>query len=647
MEIEKSEESEYNSTKREIDDENENQTNESITTEGNDDDVLSKKRKNSNSKAQNQMTKRKSLRTKNNKNTDFLRKNVKFPINSKTKITKNEKNDYEDESFSEEDSNKTENDLKVKKKPFIKIKALEKAKIKNSKVTPRSPKCKFKYEEDTDGTDVESISSNSNKKPNKKRSSQKSAVNLTVEPVFTGRPKREAGMRASAMIIQTNEIEKTRFQYYSSATSLSNSHPFQTANLISTSKKKKPINPNQIDTNQSLTVQPQSGNKKTKSSDSLSKSQANFQIPQPVSLYASLNAGNGKSSNSTNKITKARQTAGHNITSTSFTSSQVNQTSVGFNTRHISASLTNNAQNGNNCGGGDDSSSNDVLIVMETSSPQKANQKNSQLINSSKTSTERSLTEDILAEHNKLNGTLGCGSGGFNNYTREYISKWAQEYKPNDEKPFPPGSIPIESFGVKILNEPQYLQNKSRFGGNSTSNQVTIAPVPIVTSTAIVNNPQTLKTRTANNTASNSNSPNQTKAVNTNNETNSIETKGVALNEQVTSKNISSNNQATTTLTNNNPNQASHKTYSNNSNNSNDKLNSVNKKLNLASSKGINNISDNNQLSNKNSANITNILNENSNNGINSSNNINDTCSNNNNSTDNNLNYFPSNFISA
>ena len=72
------------------------------------------------------------------------------------------------------------------------------------------------------------------------------------------------------------------------------------------------------------------------------------------------------------------------------------------------------------------------------------------------------LTEEIILAHNKLNGTLGRGaSTSFNSTTKMYIMKWAIENDFGDQVPFEAGQIPIETFGVKILDQPQYLKNKN------------------------------------------------------------------------------------------------------------------------------------------------------------------------------------------
>ena len=70
------------------------------------------------------------------------------------------------------------------------------------------------------------------------------------------------------------------------------------------------------------------------------------------------------------------------------------------------------------------------------------------------------LTEDAIKEHNTLHGSLGRGSGSsFTSVTKTYIIKWTMENVLSNETPFEAGQIPIESFGQKILDEPQYLKN--------------------------------------------------------------------------------------------------------------------------------------------------------------------------------------------
>jgi len=75
------------------------------------------------------------------------------------------------------------------------------------------------------------------------------------------------------------------------------------------------------------------------------------------------------------------------------------------------------------------------------------------------------LTEDVIKEHNSQNGSLGRGSGSsFTNLTKMYIVKWTMENVLSDERPFEEGQIPIEKFGVKILDQPQYLKNEKNKG---------------------------------------------------------------------------------------------------------------------------------------------------------------------------------------
>jgi hypothetical protein len=125
-----------------------------------------------------------------------------------------------------------------------------------------------------------------------------------------------------------------------------------------------------------------------------------------------------------------------------------------------------------------DSSSNDVQIVAEKSGTA------AKAAHGLKVAS--TLTEEMLTEHNRLNGTLDCsGAGSFNNHTKEYISKWAAENTaimlPRTDKPFPAGVVPIESFGPMVVDQPQYLihQNKSKSTTTATASLITSAPVAI------------------------------------------------------------------------------------------------------------------------------------------------------------------------
>ena len=229
---------------------------------------------------------------------------------------------------------------------------------------------------------------------------------VAVEEPPSGRPKREAGLRASAMIIQTNEIEKTKFQYnYTS----------------SSSESKQPV---------------ESPPPKLKST-----SFNNFQIPAP-SPKPQLNK-------KTSQMLK-----------------QISSTST-----MLALSLP------PACPIGEDDSSNDILIIDTPKSTQYA----SKSASASKSGEPHlpTLTEELIIEHNKLHGSVGCGSGTFSTFTRDYITKWTLAYEPTEEKPFAAGLIPIESFGVKVLNEPQYLQNKSRLGGGGGAAATTGPPPPV------------------------------------------------------------------------------------------------------------------------------------------------------------------------
>lgn len=114
-----------------------------------------------------------------------------------------------------------------------------------------------------------------------------------------------------------------------------------------------------------------------------------------------------------------------------------------------------------------DSSSNEVQIVAEKCGTPlngiKSPIKQPALI-------KTDLTEANLAEHNRLNGTTSGtnGAGTFNSQTKDYISRWAAEhakYLSMTEEPFKADYVPIESFGDKILNDPQY-KHKQGHGNN-------------------------------------------------------------------------------------------------------------------------------------------------------------------------------------
>jgi hypothetical protein len=91
---------------------------------------------------------------------------------------------------------------------------------------------------------------------------------------------------------------------------------------------------------------------------------------------------------------------------------------------------------------------------------------------STKSSEKVVLTEELITEHNKLNGNLGRGNNTFNNTTKMYIMKWASENNYADEQPFEPVVIPIETFGIKILDQPQYLM-KTKLDNKKIDTQLT------------------------------------------------------------------------------------------------------------------------------------------------------------------------------
>ena len=184
-----------------------------------------------------------------------------------------------------------------------------------------------------------------------------------------------------------------------------------------------------------------------------------------MSMFASHNNNNSPSSKPAKKATNGIANTTPTTTTTAKKSPQLAATP---STKAPATQTVNPVPTQND----NDSSSNDVLIVLETSGQQLPGLHKQPLASASTVTANNSssssqpktttLTEELLAEHNKQHGTLNTGGGTFSSHTRDYISKWALEYKHTEEKPFACGLIPIESFGVKILNEPQYLLTKSK-----------------------------------------------------------------------------------------------------------------------------------------------------------------------------------------
>lgn len=114
----------------------------------------------------------------------------------------------------------------------------------------------------------------------------------------------------------------------------------------------------------------------------------------------------------------------------------------------------------------DATSSNEIQIFQETPNS-----------SSSASKQPSSLTEAALLEHNKStsSSTSNQTNGGGLSSTNDYIARWAMETRRQlsviiDEKPFPCEVVPIETFGPKIIDNPQYLLCKSRLGaGNGIS----------------------------------------------------------------------------------------------------------------------------------------------------------------------------------
>ncbi|CAF0720036.1 unnamed protein product [Brachionus calyciflorus] len=308
---------------------------------------------------------------------------------------------------------------KIKKKDPASDENETEHEVETEKNTKKTQKKKINTKQKTKKNHADSDDDNSESSQeiiqNRSRRSKKSdnETNIVVA-TSTGRPKREASLRASAMIIQTNEIEKTRFQYYTT-----------TQNPTATTTTTTPVN--QTNTKKSDDSKPDAKNH-------------NFQVPQ---------------------------TPPKNTSKTTLKNSKKSET----NLKHVSTTTTlanSNVNLGRNESPDDEESSNDVLIVAEK------NVSPSELV----------LTEELLLEHNKQFGSYSTGNGTFSSHTKEYINKWINELVAPDDKPFPEDVIPIDSFGTKILNDPQYLNVKSRQVPTPQSTKIISKPV---TSQVVIN----------------------------------------------------------------------------------------------------------------------------------------------------------------
>lgn len=283
------------------------------------------------------------------------------------------------------------------------------------------------------------------------------------KPVTNGRPKREAGIRASAMIIQTNEIEKTNYQYH-----YSNSNPATpTASQLHTV----------------TSLDPPATKLKT------SQSFSNFQMPHFPSIAAYTSFANAvaaadvaaqfskpnfnSTGNSSSKTTAAEaQKTQNNKSNQSKHQANIRQVSTTATLGNVSTPVVN---------GGDEESSIDVLIIESPS-----NKSSKQPAVKSAEILYPTLTEDLIKEHNKKHDS-GSGNGTFSSSTRDYIIRWVAEYKMTDAMPFLDSEVPLESYGKKILNQPQYLMVKARQEGKT----VQVPPKLGLTYSYVSNNQKT------------------------------------------------------------------------------------------------------------------------------------------------------------
>jgi hypothetical protein len=420
--------------------------------------------------------------------------------------------------------------------------------INTSKKSKKTSKQNSTNSEHDDFEEIEDIKSTNEKKIKQKtRTASKEQVTLNNN-ISSTRPRREASARASAMIIQTNEIEKTRFHYYTSATTTPSALLASAGTGTPNNSPTSQLNSKSINTTKSKiteTNQPIVSNTKKSTINNTVASSDNFQVPQSIPLFGTFTApANGPNATSTSKSSVVRNTfTKSNSTSNLLSNNSTESKSpIGIsNTINISNGVKKQPQSSQNqqsqqsllkatssssigglagstsnlkqvsttttlgstmqqmsmmaaCPGGDDSSSNDVLIVMDSTvagngTTGKNGNGNSikqpTSVTKSFATSEYKLTEEVLAEHNKLHGTSSSGNGTFSNHTREYISKWVLDYKPTEDKPFSSEYIPIETFGNKTLNDPQYLLAKSKLSANSAIAAATSQPSNPTTNTAI------------------------------------------------------------------------------------------------------------------------------------------------------------------
>jgi hypothetical protein len=153
------------------------------------------------------------------------------------------------------------------------------------------------------------------------------------------------------------------------------------------------------------------------------------------------------------------------------------------------------------------------------------------------------LTQERLSEHDKVHAQTSGHNGQYTNQTRDYIIKWTNEYQPpKDEKPFPVGQIPLDIYGHKVSNSPQYLNKMANNYSNSNNAYSSCANGP--NKSLPVNN----ETQAANLTTK---SENQNSAINSTKEkTNNKQYTSIEHNQSVNS------NTATTTKNSNNVNKA-------------------------------------------------------------------------------------------
>lgn len=283
-----------------------------------------------------------------------------------------------------------------KRKRTISVKSNTKIPLKSSPVKKNTPISK-----NSKKMNLVKIVEKKVKKSEKVTSSAKSKLNQTcpVELTSGGRPRREAGARASAMIIQTSEIEKSRF--------------------YSSSKNKKDENK----------VDGKIDDRSEGSDDEVLKVEQKKDVKLESPPAKALEPVNVPSKKVIIKKIQKKPVLNNKL------SKKKSETS--------SLSVKSSIKNKDN-----------KSITKEEIKKKKSDK----------------LTEEVIKEHNTLNGGISRGgNNSFTSNTKTFIVNWSMKEIPIDGEPFEDKIIPLETYGEKILDQPQYLNLKKAKNGKNVT----------------------------------------------------------------------------------------------------------------------------------------------------------------------------------